>query len=39
MAEADEFFREIGNDTLRAAIEPRRYALNKWRNLCDFHEH
>ena len=39
MAEADEFFREIGNDTLRAAIEPRRYALNKWRNLCDFHGH
>ena len=37
MAEADEFFREIGNDPLRAAIKPRRYALNKWRDLGNFH--
>jgi hypothetical protein len=39
MAECDEFFRQVGDDPLSAAIKPGRNALHKRRNLRDFHNY
>ena len=38
VAKPDEFFGQIGNDPLSAAIETRRNALNERGDLCDFHD-
>src|ERR1700729_2653165 len=37
VAKPDEFFGQVGNDPLSAAIETRRNALNERSDLCDFH--
>ena len=37
MTQADEFLSKIGDNPFRAAIEPRRHALNKRGDLRDFH--
>ena len=38
VAEADEFFREPGDDPLGAAIEPRRYGFAQGSDLGDAHD-
>ena len=38
MAEPDEFFGQVGNDPLSAAIQTGRNALNEGSDLCDFHD-
>ena len=38
VAKPDEFFGQVGNDPLSAAIETRRNALNERSDLCDFHD-
>ena len=37
VAKPDEFFGQVGNDPLSAAIETRRNALDERSDLCDFH--
>jgi hypothetical protein len=37
VAKPDEFFSQVGNDPLSAAIETRRNALDERSDLCDFH--
>jgi hypothetical protein len=37
VTQSDQFIREIGNDSLGPAIEPRRHALHKRRDLRNFH--
>ncbi|MCY1295328.1 hypothetical protein D9M70_446650 [compost metagenome] len=39
MALPHQFFGEVGNDALRAAIEAGRAALGKWCNLRNLHRH
>ena len=38
MAKPDEFFGQVGNDPLSAAIETGRNALNERSDLCDLHD-
>ena len=37
VAERHQFLGQVGDDPFGAAIEPRRHAFDKRRDLCDFH--